>query len=185
MKWPAEMIPASGQPLKPAFEPLRGNATQDAGAIHVRAQDGFAVAMLKGLPQNVRITLRIKPGAGVKHFGLTLRGKGNYEDGCELRFEPGRQRAQYGVPDRGGMAKDFTGDMVAVIADACIGNLTGLDRPFTLDLIVKDDLVDACIDGRRTILKRQPAQGDRLFLFANQGDVVFEDVSVRPLKAHP
>jgi hypothetical protein len=181
MKWPAEMIPASGEPLKLGFEPLRGNATENAGAILVRAQEGFAVAMLKGLPQNVRITLRINPGAGVKHFGLTLRGQGNYEEGCELRFEPGRQRVQYGVPDGGGMAKDFTGPMVPVVADACIDNLTGLDRPFVLDLIVKDDLVDACIDGRRTIFKRQPAQGDRLFLFANQGDVVFEDISVRPL----
>ena len=79
------------------------------------------------------------------------------------------------------MAKDFTGPMVAVVADACIGNLTGLDRPFILDLIAKDDLVDACIDGRRTILKRQAAQGDRLFLFANQGEVSFEEISVRPL----
>jgi len=185
MKWPAEMIPPSGALLKPAFEPLRGNATEDAGAIHVRAQDGFAVAMLKGIPQNVRITLRINPSDGVKQFGLTFRGKGNYEEGCELRFEPGRQRAQYGVPDSGGMAKDYAGPMAPVVADACIGNLTGLNRPFVLDLIVKDDLVDACIDGRRTILKRQPAQGDRLFLFANQGDVVFEDISVRPLVVPP
>jgi hypothetical protein len=176
MTWPAALIPASGEPLKLAFEPLRGEATENAGAIHVGAKDGFAVGMLKGLPQNVRITLRIRPGAGVKHFGLTLRGTGDYESGCELQFEPGRRLAQYGVPDRGGMGKEFVGE-----ADGCISNLSGLDRPFQLDLIVRDDLVDACIDNRRTVLRRQPAQGDRLFLFANQGDVVFEDISVRPL----
>jgi beta-fructofuranosidase len=60
---------------------------------------------------------------------------------------------------------------------------TGTDQSFTLDLIVKDDLVDACIDNRRTIITRNHAKltGDRLFFFANHGEVSFEDVRVQPL----
>lgn len=178
-KWPEEMIPPSGKPLPLAFAPLRGEATEDAGAIHVRAREGFAVGMLTGLPPNVRISLRIRPGAGVKQFGLTVRGRGDYEDGCELQFEPGRKLAQYGAPDHGGMGKEFVGDPEGF---GCITNLPGLDRPFQLDLIVKDDFVDACIDNRRAVFRRQYARGDRLFFFVNRGEVVFEDISVRPLE---
>jgi beta-fructofuranosidase len=73
------------------------------------------------------------------------------------------------------------GGSARFVAGTCIENLAGLDRAFVLDVIVKDDLVDACIDNRRTMLQQQLTQGDRLFFFANQGDVDFEDISIRPL----
>ena len=64
-----------------------------------------------------------------------------------------------------------------------IGGVTGIDRPFTLDVIVKDDLVDACIDGRRTIITRNRTKlsGDRLFFFVDHGEVTFEEIQVLPL----
>ena len=64
-----------------------------------------------------------------------------------------------------------------------VGKVTGIDRPFILDVIVKDDLVDACIDNRRTIIARNRLRldGDRLFLFADHGEVTFEEIQVRPL----
>ncbi len=183
MKWPAEMIPASGDSLQLEFEPLSGNTAVEAGAMHIHGQDGCPAAMLKGIPQNVRITLRITPSASVKHFGIAVRGRGNCEDGCELRFEPDRQRAQFSGLNHNSTDKNVTGERAAFVANTSIENLTGLDSPFALDLIVKDDLVDVCIDGRRTMLTRQYAQGDRLFFFANRGDVVFDEISIRPLLA--
>ena len=65
--------------------------------------------------------------------------------------------------------------------DRAISHVKGLDGPFTVDLVVKDDIVDACIDDRRTIIQRHKADGDRLFLFARGAEVVFESVVVRPL----
>ena len=64
-----------------------------------------------------------------------------------------------------------------------IGGVAGIDQPFTLDLVVKDDLVDACIDNRRTIITRNRTKfsGDRLFFFVNHGQVVFEEIQVRAL----
>ena len=62
-----------------------------------------------------------------------------------------------------------------------IENVTGLDRPFTLDVIVKGHIVDACIDGRRTTITPHSAEGDRLSFFAKGGEVTFEDIRIRPL----
>jgi hypothetical protein len=94
-KWPEEIIPKSGALLKLPFKALKGNAYAEEDAIHVRAPDGFAVGMLNGVPQDVRLTLRIKPKAGAKHFGLCVRGQGDYQTGCELQFEPAKERVQF------------------------------------------------------------------------------------------
>ena len=175
-KWPEEMIPKSGEPLKLAFKASAGDASAEGGAIRVTAADGFAVARLEGVPQDVRITLRVKPKAGTKHFGLCVRGQGDYRAGCELQFEPARKHVQF-APVAGGRMADKSGNWMA------IGGVTGIDKPFTLDVIVKDDLVDACIDNRRTIITRNRTKlsGDRLFFFVDHGEVTFEKIQVRPL----
>jgi hypothetical protein len=94
-----------------------------------------------------------------------------------LQFEPAKQHVQFGPVADGQMAKE-PGNWMA------IGGVPGIGQPFTLDLIVKDDLVDACIDNRRTIITRNCAKltGDRLFFFVNQGEVTFEEIQVRPLQ---
>ena len=52
----------------------------------------------------------------------------------------------------------------------------------TLDIVLKADIVDVCIDNRRTIVTRYwNPSGDRLFLFAEDADVGFDSVEIRPL----
>jgi hypothetical protein len=180
-KWPVEMVPRSEGPLKLTFEPLDKGAVYSGGGIHITAPIGFSAGVLKGVPQDARITLRVKPAAGVRAFGLCVRGEGAYAGGCELRFDPARRRVQYGTPAVGGMAPDSKANGYG--ADFGIESVSGLDRAFRLDVIVRSDFVDSCIDDRRTIISRRPdrPQGDRLFFFANGGEVSFEDVTVRPL----
>ncbi len=171
IKFPPELIPACGEPLHlPRSIDLAGDSQP------------FRYTSLVGVPRNVRITLRVVPQAGAKAFGLCLRAKGNYEGGCELRFEPGRQRVQYGVPDHGGPAKDSTG-RIAEGRDFAIENVENLDRVFTLDIVVKSDIVDTCIDSRRTMITRRDPEpdGDRVFFFTRGGAVKFENIVVRPL----
>jgi beta-fructofuranosidase len=173
MKFPPELIPAAGEPLK-----LGGGST-----IRITAPGKFARASLTNVPRNMRLTLRVVPQPGAKAFGLCVRGQGDYDGGCELRFDPAGQRAQYGVPQNHGPAPDATG-RIAAGRDYALQNVERLDQPFTLDVIVKDDIVDACIDQRRTMITRREPEptGDRLFLFARDGEVTFESVEVRPLK---
>jgi hypothetical protein len=182
MKFPPELIPASGAPQRLSFAALSPGASGDGTRVQLKASGQFAAGTLAGVPQNVRVTLRIVPQSGAKAFGLCFRGKGNYEGGCELRFEPQRQRAQYGTPTDRGPAKDSTGP-IAQGRDFALQDVAQLDRPFTLDVIVRDDIIDTCIDQRRTMITRRDPEptGDRLFFFVRDGEVAFEDVVVRPL----
>jgi len=183
MKFPPELIPAGGEPQRLAFAALSPQASGDRDKITIKAGKQFAAAALDGLAHNVRIKLRVVPQAGAQSFGLCLRGKGRYENGCELRFDPPRQRAQYGVPRDHGPAEDATGRM-ALGRDYAIENVERPDRPFALDVIVRNDLIDTCIDGRRTMVTRRDPEpdGDRLFFFAREGEVTFESIEVRPLQ---
>ena len=63
--------------------------------------------------------------------------------------------------------------------------LLHIDRPFRLKVMVAGDLLDACIDDRRTIIvrNRDRLTGDRLSFFVDHGEVAFEGVQVRPLAA--
>ncbi len=183
MKFAPELIPAAGEPVKPAFAALGPGATGDGARVRIEAADRFTAGMLTGVPRNVRITLRVVPQPGARAFGLCVRGKGEYEGGCELRFDPDRKRAQYGVPENRGPAGDAAG-LISQGRDFAIQNVEDLDRPFALDVIVKDNLIDVCIDQRRTMISRRDPEptGDRLFFFARDGAVTFESVEVRPLR---
>ncbi len=178
MKWPAEMIPATRATLPVEVQPLVGDATVGPRQVRLAAPEGFACTLIAGLPQNVRITVRAKPSANVLNYGLCCRGNGEYETGCELRLEPAAQRIQYARPVQ--HASDPTARN-----GASIDQVAGLDGETTIDMIVKDDLVDVCVGGRRTLLQRQAGQGDRLFFFVRNGTVSFEDIEVRPLLDQP
>lgn len=169
-KFPLEMIPKCDEPLNLTFSLL----SVREGAININAQNGFVFGFYENIPNNVRITLKVKSNPNVQYFGLCFRGEGNYENGCELRFEPAKQRVQYSSPNNGNIAPE---------SNRCINGVTGLDKDFALDIIVKNDFVDTCIDNRRTIITRfaDTLDGDRLFLFASDGDVIFEDIKIRPL----
>jgi hypothetical protein len=180
-KWPAEMIPNSGAPLSLSLGSEDNGVRHDANNINVISPDGFAFQSLINIPQNVRITMRIRPGEGVRSFGVCVRGEGAYERGCELSFEPKVGCVKYGTPVDGGLAGAVKPGHYG--SDFEIRGVDGLDKAFDLDMIVRDDFVDSCIDQRRTIITKRPdrPKGDRLFFFVDHGETTFETVKVRPL----
>ena len=57
-----------------------------------------------------------------------------------------------------------------------------LDGKQTLTIVMKDDIIDACIDGRRCIVNRLPDQnGSYLWFYAQGGSVSFTNVSISTL----
>ena len=127
------------------------------------------------------LQLRIEPGRDASGFGVCVRGQGNYTSGKELCFEPGKKAFHYSVaPDGREVPPLLNGS-----APSGLKNVMGLDQPFDLDVIVKDDFVDVCINNRYTLFHQRPddySNGDRLFFFVRKGSVKFEAISVRPLK---
>lgn len=183
LKWPAEMIPVSGSPISLKIQPLRGDVSGDASSLRLSAgeQNTMATCFSEKVPDNMRITLRIVPDPGASGFGICVRGQGDYTSGKELCFEPDKKRFRYAVaPDGSDVTRLMNGAVPTSLDD-----VTGMDRPFNLDVIVKDDFVDVCIDNRHTLFHHRPddyAKGDRLFFFVRKGVVKFEEISVRPLK---
>ena len=181
MKWPAEMIPAAGRALQLPFAPCTGGTGSRGRTIRIMSDGEFRYAAFVGVPSRARITMQVHPGRNVRSFGICLRGAGEYHSGCELRFDPARRRVQWGRPIDGRPAPDaeaaaWTG------GDFAIENVEGIEQPFTLDVIVSGDILDACIAGSRMIvIRRKRLDGNRLFLFAIGGEVMFKDVCVKPL----
>jgi hypothetical protein len=174
-KFPPEMIPASGKTLSLPFTAVKAETAQEKDKITVKAPGGFGIAMLTSVPRNVRVTCLVTPQPGVSTFGLALCGSGEYEKGYEVLFIPSRKQVRTGEVSAGNPGR-CNGESITV---------TDLDRPFTLDIIVKEDIVDVEIDRRRTLLGRYwNPESDRLFFFAGNGEVTFSDLQVRPLINH-
>ena len=209
MKWPAEMIPDCSNPL-PLHLAGGPGVTGDAKELHVTS-NRFAFATLTGMSPDIRITLRVEPSPDTEAFGLNLLGFGDYEGGCELQFMPKKKQVQWGIPHSGLPAFPVP-SFASIVAegpylpmedrfathynlkhfpfkgdDFAISGVEGLDRAFTLDLIVKREknggcLIDACIDNRRTMITgRKKLTGDKIFFFVRDGSVTFSETTIRPL----
>ncbi|MFN8440857.1 MAG: family 43 glycosylhydrolase [Caldilineaceae bacterium] len=133
------------------------------GRVHLPAWSGLEVSAIENVPHNVHIRLHVVPNPNSATFGLRLHSTEDFSSGYALTFH---------VPER-----------MVTLHHEPIYAVEGLDRPFTLDLILKDDIIDVCIDQRCCLVNRCPEQrGDRLFFFAHNADVIFENVDIRPLK---
>lgn len=61
--------------------------------------------------------------------------------------------------------------------------VAGLNKPIKVDIIVKDDIIDVSIDGKRCIVNRTPEQkGGFVWFYAKHGEVNFKSIKVSPLK---
>jgi hypothetical protein len=185
LKFVPELMPDTADPIRAEIAGGRGTVAGDTEELHVGGAPGLNFACLDGVPHNVRIRLTVRPGADASAFGICLRGEGDAA-GNELRFEPKTGRVQWGHPQEGRLAAPAP---TRLLMDRDIGALAesvqGLDKPFTLDIILKDRIVDVCIDNRRTFIASRPEDsglgGRRLFLFSQDGQVVFESLQVHSL----
>ncbi len=160
-KTPAEVRPPAGEPFPLAVQPLTAGASCQGKAIRLQADEGMAGTVLRNIPQNVRISVDVQAAPGAAAFGLRLRGD-DFAHGYELACM---------LPER--MVK---------LHDEVIYAVDGLDRPFGLEIVAYEDILDVCIDRRRCIVNRCPQQhGDELFFFAHNADVTFDNLQIEPL----
>jgi hypothetical protein len=158
-RFPAEMAVPTGRVVPLPFTSLTPGATETGGVIRLEAPQGLEVGMFAGLPQDVRITAQVRPKTGTAAFGLRLRGSGRFESGYDLCFVPSERRV--------------------VLHDASLFAVDGLDKPFSLEIVLFDDIIDVCIDRRRCLLNRCPGlRGDGLFLFCQNGGTTFERIEI-------
>jgi len=183
IKWPDEVVPQSHPAIELDFEALTAGSSGEGTTILINAKETLEIGILKNVPADVFISMIVIPQNRVKCFGLTFHGAGKYQKGRELRFEPAQQRVQFGNVYNGGLAKESNGQTHDA-ADFAITEVKDLDKPFNLQVIAKKNrIIDVCIDNRRTIINRvRSMEGNLLFFFAQNGNVQFENIEVRPLK---
>ena len=172
-KFPDEMMPLTDGPLDLQFKALTDGVSGDNKNITINAIGKFGVGALVDVPKNVLIKVSIIPENGSSSFGLCLRGSGNYQEGYEIRFEPHHQKVGFYKPDGNPIDEDDSSAIYAV---------DGLNQPFNLIVISKDDIIDVCINNQRTLVNRvREVDGDKLFFFAKDDKVTFESIEVKPL----
>ena len=161
-KFPEELTP-SGEPLSAMnMSALDADTRVEGRRIHAATRQGLAVAGCSGIPRNARLAIRVLPQPGSLGFGFRLRAGETFDSGYDLDFSP------Y--------------DRVARLHDQWIYGVDGLDRPFSLEIVLRDDIIDVCIDGRRTLIDRCPERrGDRMLLYAQDSGVTFEVAEIAAL----
>jgi hypothetical protein len=161
VKVPVETAPVSGSPLPLVIRPLTANTTVEGHTAHLHGAEGLEAAVVPSVPQNVRILLDVQPEPNGGSFGLRLRSR-DFAGGYELAF--------------------MLSERMVKLHDETIYGVDGLDRPFTMEITVYEDILDVCIDERRCIVNRCPEQrGEQLYLFAHNADVTFYNLQIEPV----
>ena len=161
-KFVPEMNPASHAPVSIPITAQTGEVTTTADGIDLTAGSGMAAVGFAGVPRNVQITMTLRPHADAPRFGVRLRESAHFVDGVTLDILAAAQRVE--------------------LYDAPLDPVIGLDAPITLEIILKDDLIDVCLNGRYCLINRCPEQrGELLTLFCHTGSVRVEDLTIRPL----
>ena len=131
--------------------------------LQVGSANGIGFAHLTSVPENCRITMEVEPLGTHEEFGLILRTGDEGEGGYRLNFSANRQ--------------------VAELGNAHIEVVEGLNNTFTLDVVMKNDIIDVDIDNRRCLINRCPEQkGDQLWLYVRHGTVNFNSINIYELE---
>jgi beta-fructofuranosidase len=161
-KFPAEMIPETGQAL-----PLKINASLYArlfngNEVQINSPDGVGAAFASNIPGKCRITLEIEPQGITEEYGLLLRSDEKGTIGYRLNFSANTQ--------------------IVSLGNTNIKAVRGLHKPVKVDIILYDDIIDVCIGEKRCIVNRTPEQkGSLVWFYAKHGSVIFKSIKVNPI----
>ena len=113
----------------------------------------------------------IESGDGV--FGFYFKSDCHLSRGMQLQLEPTHKKAAFievGDPSGLGNSQD------------AIVNIAELAGPFSLDIVINDQLIDVCIDKKRTMIVRHELNDtETVCIYAHCGTVHLRDLKVTPL----
>lgn len=162
-KFPPEMIPQTGAPLK--LKPVTDGASTltGDGSFTIASPNGVGTVQLNNIPDNSRITFEVEPLGDNEEYGLYLRSNENASSGYRLNFSQN--------------------DRTVTLANTSISAVDGLNNNNKIDIIMTGDIIDVSIDNRRCIINRLTEQkGNYLWFYAKHGKVQFKDIKVSPIQ---
>jgi len=161
-KFPEEVLPKTG--LELTLNPILDSKVTktDNEQYLIDASGAICSFHAEKIPVNCRITMEINPLGNNDEVGLFIRSGKNASEGNKVSFSASKQTVWLG--------------------NTRIESVRGLDKPFKVDLIMKDDIIDLCINNQRCIVNRLPERkGESLWFFAKQGKVQFKDIKIYPI----
>jgi hypothetical protein len=162
-KFPSEMIPATEAPLKLVLNSdSPGQNAKNSSDFTITSYNGVGSAHYQNIPNDCRISVEIDPQGLNEDLGLYLRSAENAASGYKLSFSAVNQTVTLG--------------------NTRISGVSGMNKPFKVDIIMKESMIDVSVDGKRCIVNRTPEQkGSFLWFYAKHGKVNFKSVKVSPL----
>lgn len=161
-RFPEETMPQLGNRLSLALIPDQKSSKISDNQFEIDAQGAIGSLHSGNIPLNCRITFGVNPTGNNEDFGLYLRSTDKASEGYKLSFSANKQ--------------------VVLLANTKIQAVSGLDKPFKVDIIMNGDIIDVCINGQRCIVNRLPEKkGDFIWFYAKHGKVTFKDIKIYPI----
>lgn len=160
--FPKEAVPNAATAMKLDITATKETTVTSPNSISINAHGNIGGAYVKDVPRNCIITADITPSGNNEEYGMFLRSGQKGIDSYKLSLSPN------------------TGTVK--LHDARIEAVAGLDKPTTMTIIMKDDIIDVCVDNRRCIVNRLPEKnGNLLWFYARNGKVRFDNIKIRPI----
>jgi len=138
------------------------SATMNGNTFSINSPNGQGAVHFDNIPLNSIITAEVEPKGITEEFGFYLRSDNKAASGYKLSFSANKKMAS--------------------LHNTSVYGVEGLDKNIKLTIVMKDDIIDVCIDNRRCIVNRLGEQkGNDLWLYAKHGNVTFKSVVISPL----
>jgi hypothetical protein len=158
-KFPPEMVPAGHRIRGMKLAGDASTTRRDDRNFTIHSADGLGSACYAHVPVNGRISLHVTPAGTSEGYGMILRSDATGGSGYRLHFSPNERTVS--------------------LFGTTITGVDGLDKPFALDIVMKDDVIDVSIGGRRCIVTRAiEDKGETLWFYVKHGTVNFASVDI-------
>lgn len=164
--WPKEAALSTGQEvsLSPQKDTLTRQLSPDSYTIS--SPGGLGAFFFAHIPVDCQIEFQASVTGQIDDFGCYLRSDERGEHAYALRFSPQNEEV--------------------TLAGSPIRAVEGLGGKVRVQVLMKGDIIDVCIGGRRCIVNRLYAQkGSILGFFARHGTVTFSQIKVCPFAIQP
>lgn len=158
-----ELMPRTGTPARLQATGPHSEAALTGSGTTIRSAGSRSAMEFDGLPRHFHLKVRVQTQPGTSSFGIGLHDSLSSEAGSELRFLPDQRQ-------------------IEIAGGATLPDVDGLVKPLDLELFVQNDMLDLCVDGRRTFSSRvRRNEKNALSLFVERGEIHVEDLVVKPL----
>jgi beta-fructofuranosidase len=148
------------------------SASRELNAVHLDNISGIVYQDIDMEGESeYTISFRVTPDNANLYYGLSIPGANNFEDGYDIRFEPSRRKVGIHKAHSSTLQEDES---------ASIYEVEDLKSQTYVEITVKPQWIDLCVNGSRTLISRIYGTGGprKLRLFTQFGSAVFERISI-------